>query len=126
MDIPYRANGGSYLVEMVPHEYGIAGEHRLGERIYGPYHFEHQIQTALKAIKASLPPGNKMNVLELGGERRVWWLTGERKEFKSLATATAEELNNIFGEATARAAQEALDHNRGLGPDGETPGYKDH
>lgn len=114
MTIEERASGGSYLFEMVPHEYGITGEHAVSERIYGPYHREHQIQTVLKAIEASLPHGNRMNVLELGGQRRVWWLTGEPKQFRDLARASSEWLNDIFAGATTRAAQEVSGRTREL------------
>lgn len=73
-------DGGSYLIEATPRIYGIPNEKSVGERIYGPYHDDKDILGALKVIECSLPQGNEMHVLELGGQWRSWRVIGEKCE----------------------------------------------
>lgn len=69
--------GGSLLVEAVEHSHGVPGEAAIGEKMYGPYHNQVDIDAALAGIERSLPHGNKILIKEIGGRQRSWEITGE-------------------------------------------------
>jgi len=77
MSIKRLGVNGTWLVELTPHQFGIKGQHAVGERVYGPYRSDLEVVNALLEIEKTIPAGKTMHIFSTG-KGGQWEITGEK------------------------------------------------